>query len=219
MAELIRRDLKRTNMAKSHKILRIVTAVVWAASIATVALSLYVAHATGYHYAPLQSFRTYNGILTGSAFVLAIVLLAGVLTIQRVDTTMERLFESMGEGLFVGSGRPADVSELQTAVNERVQQTSNTAQAQRLQQSLEEYTSLQSFRRNLKSLIAAPVGLLSAIFAVSAWALPAETFLQNLALLNTTLLFFVTYGMVVAIASAAAAALLMLSSGRTTVRA
>ncbi len=205
-------------MAKSRRLLRIVTSVVWSASIATVALSLYTAHMTGYHYGSLVSFRTYNGILIGSAFVLAIVLLAGILTIHRIDAASQRLVKSMGEAVHTSSGLPVSVSELQTAVNEKVERTPNSAKAQGLQQALEEYRALQTLRRDMRSLMAAPVGLLSAIFAVSAWALPAtEGFLQSFGLLNTTLVFFVSYGMVVAVVSAIAAALLMLSARRAAV--
>ncbi len=203
-------------MAKTRKVLRILTVCIWAASIATVALSFYTAQLTGYNYGPLNSFRTYNGVLTGSAFVLAIVVLAGLLTIHRVDASSQQLVRSMGDALGVDASLPVRVSEVEATVEEELRQTPNSPKGQWLRTAVEEYHGLQSFRRDMKTLLAAPVGLLSAIFAVSAWALPAETFLQNFYVLNTTLLFFVTYGMVVAVASVIAATLVMLSARTAT---
>ncbi|MCJ2519935.1 MAG: hypothetical protein LN412_03170 [Candidatus Thermoplasmatota archaeon] len=202
-------------MPKNRRFLKIVTASIWAGSIATIALSFYTARATGYEYAPLTSFRTYNGILTGSAFALAIIMISGILTMHRVDASSQRLVKSMREAL-EPNYLPVNVSQIQVAANEEFEQRPNSSKAQWLHQTLKEYHDLQIFRRDIKSLLAAPVGLLSAIFAISAWALPAtEVFLQGSVYLNTTLLFFVTYGMVLAIASVIIAVLVMLSSGET----
>ncbi|MFQ6013456.1 MAG: hypothetical protein ACE5LS_07420 [Thermoplasmata archaeon] len=167
---------------------------------------------TGYEYTPLASFRTYNGILTASVFALAMVILAGIVTMYRVDGASRRLVKSMAKTL-EPSGLPLKVAEIEAAVDWELKQAPNSAKAQRLDQALEEYHGLRRFRKGIKSLLAAPVGLLSAIFAISAWALPAtEVFLQNFVYLNTALLFFVTYGMVIAIASVIVAVLAMLSS-------
>ncbi|MFQ5802852.1 MAG: hypothetical protein ACE5JQ_08175 [Candidatus Methylomirabilales bacterium] len=200
-------------MSRNGGLLKIVAAAIWAASIAAVGLSFYSAQVTGYEYTPLASFRTYNGILTASVLALAMVILAGILTMHRVGNASRRLVKSMAETL-EPSGLPLKVVEIQAAVDRELKRAPNSAKAQRLDEALEEYHGLRKFRRDIKTLLAAPVGLLSAIFAISAWALPAtEVFLQSFVYLNTALLFFVTYGMVIAIAAAIVAVLAMLSSG------
>lgn len=200
-------------MARSWNLLRLLTVVVWVASVATVGLSFYTAQVTGYQYGALTSFRTYNGILTGSAFVMAIVLLVGVLTLHRVDRTSRDLLQELRES--VGSGGSSSPDRLREAVREELAQTPNSVTRQDLEQSLEAYESAVTLRRDLRVLIAAPVGLLSAIFAVSAWALPAtEVFLQSVPWLNTSLLFFVSYGMVVAAASALLVMWVLLAADR-----
>ncbi|MFQ5838263.1 MAG: hypothetical protein ACE5HJ_05715 [Thermoplasmata archaeon] len=200
-------------MANSHRVMKILTASILSGSVATIVLSIYAALVTGYHYGALTSFRTYNGILTGSAFILAIVLLAGFLTVHRVDASSQQILKSVRNVVQSETGWTVSNSRVKEAVGEVLQQAPNSPKAEWLRQTVEEYEDLQRFRRDMKHLLAAPVGLLSAIFAISAWALPAtEAFLQGFYYVNTALLFFVTYGMVVAVASVIAAALVMLTA-------
>lgn len=200
-------------MSQKSIVLRVMAFVVWGVSIATVVLSIYSANATGYNYDPVVSSRTYNGILVGSAFALAIIILASVLTIYRIDSDSQQLLRTVSVALGMGAF-PVRPEELDTILKEEVKWSPNSPRTQRVKRTLGEYWKLQDFRRNLRALVAAPVGLLSAIFAISSWALPAETFLRSVAVLNTTLLFFITYGMVVAVASVIIAALAMLTWGR-----
>ncbi len=201
-------------MANRWNLPKVMASVVWAASAATVVLSLITAQVTGYQYGALASFRTYNGILTGSAFVLAIVLLVGVLTLHRVDRAARDLLREMGQELGTPA-LPSAPDRLREAVKKGLAQTPNLASEQDVERSLEAYESATRLRRDLRVLIAAPAGLLSAIFAVSAWALPAtEGLLQNVPWLNTSLLFFVSYGMVVAAASALLVMWVLLSADR-----
>ncbi len=217
MVGLINQYLASHIMAKSRKILRMVTAVVWGASIATVALSLYTAQA-GYQWGPLAYLRTYNAILAGSAVVLATVIMVGLLTVRGVNRTSRQIVESMVETLGVDSSLPVNLTEVEIAVKEELQ-TVNSPKAQELQQTLQKHKDLQTFRRDIRSLLAAPVGLLSVIFAISAaWAVPATgTLLETFSFLNTTLLFFVAYGMAVAVASIVAGAVALRSSRKTIV--
>jgi hypothetical protein len=197
--------------------MKILTACILGGSVATIVLSFYAAWTTGYQYGTLTSFRTYNGILTGSALILATVILAGILTVHRVDTSSRRILKSVKETIESETGWSVPDSMVIGAVEEAIKQTPNNPKAEWLRQSLKEYEELRQFRQDIKALTAAPVGLISAIFAISAWALPAtETFLQNLHLLNTTFLFFVTYGMVVAVASVIAAVLVMITARTAT---
>lgn len=201
-------------MANRWNLPRIMAAIVWTASAAVVGLAFYTARITGYEYGALASFRAYNGILAGSAFVLAVVLLVGVLTFVRVDRTARALLRQMGEELGTGA-LPSAPDRLKGAVRAELAQTPNLATTQDLERSLKAYESAVRLRRDLRVLVAAPVGLLSAIFAVSAWALPAtEGLLQSLPWLNTSLLFFVSYGMVVAAASALLVMWVLLSADR-----
>lgn len=198
--------------------LRILTAIIWAASAATVVLSFYIATVVDYHYLPVTSFNTYNSILTGSALVLALIILAGIVTLHRVDTSTQQVLRSIGDGLDLQAVLPMEASMVQAAVEREARETPNSSKSQWLQRAFEEYQGLQRLRKDIKSLLAAPVGLLAAIFGISAWALPAtEVFLNTFSVLNTTLMFFVTYGMVVAIASVIVAALVLLSTRPTTV--
>jgi hypothetical protein len=210
---LIKRGTTDTIMVSSRKVMKILTACILGGSVATIVLSFYTALLTGYQYGPVTSFRTYNGILTGSAFVLAIVILAGMLTVHRIDASSQQVLRSVQEALQSETGWSVPDSNVMEAVEEMLEQTPNSPKAEWLKRSVNEFKELQQFRRDIKALVAAPVGLLSAIFAISAWALPAtETFLQHLYYLNTTFLFFVTYGMVVAVASVIAAVLVMISA-------
>lgn len=192
--------------------MKILTGCVLGGSVATILLSFYTAMVTGYRYGPVTSFQTYNGILTGSAFVLAIVILAGIMTVHRIDGASRQVLRSVQEALQSDAGWSVPDARVTEAVEEVLKHTPNSPKADWLRKSVQEYEELQNLRKDIKILVTAPVGLLSAIFAISAWALPATTFLQNLYLLNTTFLFFVTYGMVVAVASVIAAVLVMLTA-------
>ncbi len=198
--------------------LRILTAIIWAASAAVVILSFYTANVVDYQYQPITSFNTYNSILTSSALVLAVIILAGIVTLQRVDTSSQQVLRSISEGLDLDAVLPVKASVVKATVEKELRETPNSSRTQWLRRAFEEYEGLQRLRKDVKSLLAAPAGLLAAIFGISAWALPAtEVFLNTFSILNTTLLFIVTYGMVVAIASVIVAALVLFSARPATV--
>lgn len=200
-------------MVDFSKGLRILTTLIWVAAAATVVLSFVVANVVDYQYHPITSFNTYNTVLTGSALVLALIILAGLVTLQRVDAASQRVLRSLGEGLGFEAGLPVPASVVQATVEKELRETPNSSQSDWLRRTHEEYEGLQTLRKDIRSLLAAPAGLLAAIFAISAWALPAtEVFLNSLSVLNTTLLFFVTYGLVVAIAAFVVVALVLLST-------
>ncbi len=203
-------------MVDFSRALRVLTVIIWAASAATIAVSFYAANVVDYHYLPGTSFNTYNSILTGSALVLALVILTGIVTLHRVDTSSQQVLGAIGESLDLEGVLPLKASVVQGAVERELREAPNSSKTEWLQRAFDEYSGLQRLRRDVKSLLAAPVGLLAAIFAISAWALPAtEVFLNTLSVLNTTLLFFVTYGMVVAIVAVIAATLVLFSTRPT----
>lgn len=198
-------------MIASHRVLRILALTILAASVATVGLSFYAAHVTGYDYAPLNTFRTYTGVLYGSALVMVGVLLGGVLTVTRVDSAAREILGSLRDRLRQELNWPVPRSQVRRLAREYVDHGGEGLARDEVGQELAEYEALVAYARNLRSLLAAPVGLLAAIFAIASWALPAETFLHNVPVLNTTLVFFVTYGTVVAAAAVLVTAVVMLS--------
>ncbi|MFQ6012776.1 MAG: hypothetical protein ACE5LS_03930 [Thermoplasmata archaeon] len=181
-------------------------------SVLTVVLSFYMASETGYEYTPLTSFRTYNGVLIGSALVLVGTLAAGLLTFLRVDGNARSVLLGVETKLRREVDWPVSTPDAERLAREFVTQGPETAATQAISEDLEVYDRLTQFRQDLRTLLAAPLGLLAAIFGISAWALPAEVFLQNVHVVNTTLLFFVTYGLVVAVAAVVAVVSVMLSA-------
>lgn len=199
-------------MANSHRIMRALAVSILAGSVATVILSFYAAVVTGYDYEPLSTFRTYNGVLLGSALVLVGVLVAGILTTSRVESTIRDVLGGLQDKVRREVNWPVPRSEVRRLAREFVEQGPDSPVKEEIAQDLQTVEALGTFRRDLRSLLAAPVGLLASIFAISAWALPAETFLRHAAVVNTTLLFFVTYGTIVAAAAVVATAVAMLSA-------
>ncbi len=181
-------------------------------SIITVVLSFYMASQTGYEYAPLVSFRTYNSVLVGSALVLIGTLAAGLLTMLRVDAQGRSVLLGVETKLRREVEWPVSTRDAERLAREFVTQGPESAATVAISEDLKVYDQLTRFRTGLRTLLAAPLGLLAAIFGISAWALPAEVFLQNLPLVNTTLLFFVSYGLVVAVAAVVAVVAVMLST-------
>ncbi len=181
-------------------------------SILTVVLSFYMASQTGYEYAPLVSFRTYNSVLVGSALVLIGTLTAGLLTMLRVDAQGRSVLLGVETKLRREVDWPVSTRDAERLAREFVTQGPETAATVAISEDLKVHDQLIRFRTGLRTLLAAPLGLLAAIFGISAWALPAEVFLQNLPLVNTTLLFFVSYGLVVAVAAVVAVVAVMLST-------
>lgn len=90
-------------------------------------------------------------------------------------------------------GRPAlssDVKEVLAAIRER--------------------RALIARRSGLSKIMGGPLGMLAALVAMSAWAIPAtDTFLAGMTDLNTSLIFTATYGGVIALLFTAAAGLKM----------
>ncbi len=181
-------------------------------SIITVVLSFYMASQTGYEYAPLVSFRTYNSVLVGSALVLIGTLTAGLLTMLRVDAQGRSVLLGVETKLRREVDWPVSTRDAERLAREFVTQGPESAATVAISEDLKVHDQLSRFRTGLRTLLAAPLGLLAAIFGISAWALPAEVFLQNLPLVNTTLLFFVSYGLVVAVAAVVAVVAVMLST-------
>ncbi|MCJ2555155.1 MAG: hypothetical protein LN410_03015, partial [Candidatus Thermoplasmatota archaeon] len=178
----------------------------------TVVLSFYMASQTGYEYAPLVSFRTYNSVLVGSALVLIGTLTAGLLTLLRVDAQGRSVLLGVETKLRREVEWPVSTRDAERLAREFVTQGPESAATVAISEDLKVHDQLTLFRTGLRTLLAAPLGLLAAIFGISAWALPAEVFLQNLPLVNTTLLFFVSYGLVVAVAAVVAVVAVMLST-------
>ncbi|MDX1534820.1 MAG: hypothetical protein R3291_04300 [Thermoplasmata archaeon] len=199
-------------MVNIRRVMRALAATILAASVLTVALSFYMASQTGYEYAPLASFRTYNGVLVGSALVLIGTLAAGLLTLLRVDNNARSVLLGVETKLRREVDWPVSTQDAKRLAREFVTQGPETAATVAISEDLKVHDQLTQFRQDLRTLLVAPLGLLAAIFGISAWALPAEVFLQNLHLVNTTLLFFVTYGLVVAVAAVVAVVAVMLST-------
>jgi hypothetical protein len=199
-------------MTNIRRIMRALATTIVVGSILTVVLSFYMASQTGYEYAPLVSFRTYNGVLVGSALVLIGTLTAGLLTLLRVDTQARSVLLSVETKLRREVDWPVSTRDAERLAREFVTQGPETAATVAVSEDLKVHDQLTRFRTDLRTLLVAPLGLLAAIFGISAWALPAEAFLQNLPLVNTTLLFFVSYGLVVAVAAVVAVVAVMLST-------
>ncbi len=199
-------------MVSIRRVMRALAATIVIGSILTVVLSFYMASQTGYEYAPLVSFRTYNGILVGSALVLIGTLTAGLLTMLRVDTQARSVLLGVETKLRREVEWPVSTRDAERLAREFVTQGPESAATVAISEDLKVHDQLTLFRTGLRTLLAAPLGLLAAIFGISAWALPAEVFLQNLPLVNTTLLFFVSYGLVVAVAAVVAVVAVMLST-------
>jgi hypothetical protein len=200
------------SMVNIRRVMRALAMTIVVGSVLTVVLSLYVASQTGYEYAPLVSFRTYNGVLVGSALVLIGTLAAGLLTLLRVDNDARSVRLAVETKLRREVDWPVSTQDADRLAREFVNQGPETAATQAISEDLQVYDRLTRFRQDLRTLLAAPLGLLAAIFAISAWALPAEAFLQNLQTVNTTLLFFVSYGLVVAVAAVVAVVSVLLST-------
>ena len=199
-------------MVNIRRVMRVLAATIIGGSILTVVLSFYMASETGFEYAPLVSFRTYNGVLVGSALVLVGTLAAGLLTLMRVDNSTRSVLLGVETKLRREVDWPVSTQDAKRLAREFVTQGPETAATVAISKDLEAHDQLAQFRQDLRILLIAPLGLLAAIFGISAWALPAEVFLQNLQLVNTTLLFFVTYGLVVAVAAVVAVVAVMLSA-------
>ncbi len=199
-------------MVSIRRVMRALAATIVIGSILTVVLSFYMASQTGYEYAPLVSFRTYNGILVGSALVLIGTLTAGLLTMLRVDTQARSVLLGVETKLRREVEWPVSTRDAERLAREFVTQGPESAATVAISEDLKVHDQLTLFRTGLRTLLAAPLGLLAAIFGISAWALPAEVFLQNLPLVNTTLLLFVSYGLVVAVAAVVAVIAVMLST-------
>lgn len=199
-------------MVSIRRVMRALATTIVVGSILTVVLSFYMASQTGYEYAPLVSFRTYNGVLVGSALVLIGTLTAGLLTLLRVDTQARSVLLGVETKLRREVDWPVSTRDAERLAREFVTQGPETAATVALSEDLKVHDQLTRFRAGLRTLLVAPLGLLAAIFGISAWALPAEVFLQNLPLVNTTLLFFVSYGLVVAVAAVVAVVAVMLST-------
>lgn len=198
-------------MANTRRVMRALALSIVVASVVTVLLSFYTASETGYQYAPLTSFRTYNGVLVASALVLIGTVAAGLLTVLRTDASARSILRSVEAKLRREVDWPVSTQDVERLAREFVVQGPESAGTQAIREDMTVYDRLTQFRRDLRTLLAAPVGLLAAIFGISAWALPAEVFLQNIHVVNTTLLFFVTYGLVVAVAAVVVAVSVMLS--------
>ncbi|MFQ5919946.1 MAG: hypothetical protein ACE5I4_07900, partial [Thermoplasmata archaeon] len=199
-------------MVNIRRVMRALAWTIVAGSILTVVLSFYMASQTGYEYAPLVSFRTYNGVLVGSALVLVGTLAAGLLTLLRVDNNARSVLLGVETKLRREVDWPVSTQDAKRLAREFVTQGPETAATVAISEDLKVHDQLTRFRQDLRTLLVAPLGLLAAIFGISAWALPAEVFLQNLHMVNTTLLFFVTYGLVVAVAAVVAVVAVMLST-------
>ncbi|MEE9174441.1 MAG: hypothetical protein V3U30_05645 [Thermoplasmata archaeon] len=199
-------------MASIRRVMRALATTIVVGSILTVVLSFYMASQTGYEYAPLVSFRTYNSVLVGSALVLIGTLTAGLLTMLRVDAQGRSVLLGVETKLRREVDWPVSTRDAERLAREFVTQGPETAATVAISEDLKVHDQLIRFRTGLRTLLAAPLGLLAAIFGISAWALPAEVFLQNLPLVNTTLLFFVSYGLVVAVAAVVAVVAVMLST-------
>jgi hypothetical protein len=199
-------------MVNIRRVMRTLAWTIIAGSILTVVLSFYMASQTGYEYAPLVSFRTYNGVLVGSALVLVGTLAAGLLTLMRVDNNARSVLLGVETKLRREVDWPVSTQDAKRLAREFVTQGPETAATVAISEDLKVHDQLTRFRQDLRTLLVVPLGLLAAIFGISAWALPAEVFLQNLHLVNTTLLFFVTYGLVVAVAAVVAVVAIMLST-------
>ncbi len=199
-------------MVSIRRVMRALATTIVAGSILTVVLSFYMASQTGYEFAPLVSFRTYNGVLVGSALVLLGTLTAGLLTLLRVDAQGRSLLLGVETKLRREVDWPVSTRDAERLAREFVTQGPETAATVAIGEDLKVHDQLTRFRTGLRTLLAAPLGLLAAIFGISAWALPAEVFLQNLPLVNATLLFFVSYGLVVAVAAVVAVVAVMLST-------
>ncbi len=199
-------------MVSIRRVMRVLATTIVVGSILTVVLSFYMASQTGYEYAPLLSFRTYNGVLVGSALVLIGTLTAGLLTLLRVDAQGRSVLLGVETKLRREVDWPVSTRDAERLAREFVTQGPETAATVAISEDLKVHDQLIRFRTGLRTLLAAPLGLLAAIFGISAWALPAEVFLQNLPLVNTTLLFFVSYGLVVAVAAVVAVVAGMLST-------
>ncbi|MFQ5553250.1 MAG: hypothetical protein ACE5EW_05990 [Thermoplasmata archaeon] len=199
-------------MANIRRVMRALAVSIVVGSLLTVVLSFYVASETGYAYAPLVSFRTYNGVLVASALVLVGTLGAGLLTLLRVDNHARSVLLGVETKLRREVDWPVSNQDAERLAREFVTQGPETAATQAISKDLKVYDKLTRFRQDLRTLLAAPLGLLAAIFGISAWALPAEVFLQNVHVVNTTLLFFVSYGLVVAVAAVVAVVSVLLST-------
>lgn len=204
------------DMVNIRRVMRVLAATIVAGSVLTVVLSFYMASETGFEYAPLVSFRTYNGVLVGSALVLVGTLAAGLLTLLRVDNSTRSALLGVETKLRREVDWPVSTQDAKRLAREFVTEGPETAATVAISKDLEVHDQLAQFRQDLRILLIAPLGLLAAIFGISAWALPAEVFLQNLHVVNTTLLFFVTYGLVVAVAAVVAVVAVMLSARAVT---
>ena len=84
-------------------------------------------------------------------------------------------------------------------------------QAEDVQEALRERSGLNRVKSWANRLFALPVLVMSLIVGISLWAIPAsEAFLVSNVTLNTTLLFFTSYGTLFAVSSLLAAILLVL---------
>ena len=183
-----------------------------AALAATFPLSAAAAVVSGYEYGRVTTQAAYPALVKGLAPVLGAAVLGLILTAHSLRTRIDgierailRFLEGHGEWAI----REWD-EDLEQALRSGANPGKYGPQGEEVQEALRARNGLQRSKAWAVRLFALPVLGLSLIVGLALWAVPAsEVFLLYQVTLNTTLLFFTSYGTLVAMASLLAAFLLV----------
>ena len=194
-----------------EKALKISFVVLLAALAAIFPLSVAAAFATGFDYGQLATQSAYPTLAKGLAPVLGAAVLGLILSahsrrskIDAIERSLLRFLESRG--------LPSQEwdEDLEEVLRSRADLGQYGRHGEEIQRALSARNELQRAKAWAARLLALPVLGLTLIVGLSLWAVPAsEGFLLHQDALNTTLLFFTSYGTVVAMASLVAAFLLV----------
>lgn len=186
--------------------------IVLAAALALLAgVSAYMAMELGYTYERAIRQAFYPALAQGLGPVVGLALL-GLLAadhvfrtrIGQVENGLMRWVDAQGSW-----SPPAWDEEVERALVEGVQLGSFGYEGAEIQEALASRRSLLRERAWSVRLFALPLVALSAMAGFALWAVPAAgSFLEAQALLNTSFVFFISYGLPVALASLVAALLL-----------
>lgn len=180
---------------------------------AVVALSVLMAMSTGYTYGYEIRSWTYPSVAKGLGAVLGAAILAVLILSHSLKSKEERIEQGLLRWMDLNTDylpRGWD-QEVESVLEEGVEVGNFGADGFQVQEALEDRRAIRRLRSLLVRLMAVPISASTVIVAVSIWAVPAVgAFLQTQAFLNTTLIFLVSYGSLVAVGSFIAGLLLSL---------
>ncbi len=188
----------------AERALKISFTVLLAVLAASFPISLVAALTTGFEYGPAATQAAYPTLAMGLAPVLGAAVLGLILTahslrarIDGIERGLLRFLDRRGE--WATRGWDEDLEE---TLRSRVDLGQFAGEEGEVQEALQARDRLLRMKAWTVRLFSLPVFGLSLIVGLSLWAVPASAaFLFQQVVLNTTLLFFTSYGAMVSIAA------------------